>query len=379
MKFNKKVNHKELWLDSMVGMSWGFFSTLIIGTIIGLIGEYNGKDPDVFTSIKLALTFITSFAIGVGVGIKAKLSPLQIIALGIVALLAAQSMIIVKYQNSEFIFNDIKINIKTSGSGDVLAAWLSSVILLYIFKMFTWNSLFDIFIIPLLGVLVGLINFLYLAYITSFISSSLNWIISKSINDKLSLAILLSPIIGMIMGLALSLPISSAAIAFSLSLSGNAGIAALAGTSAQMITFGTITYLGTKSWPQALSVAFGTSMLQMKNYTKKPTLLIIPLISSGLTALIATIAFAPNQLIDYADNSVTTGMGTSALYGQIYTFIENSWTNIYAWINVIVIHLIIPIIIGTFWWFILSREEFIKGEWLQLWENTAQDISKKQN
>lgn len=126
------------------------------------------------------------------------------------------------------------------------------------------------------------------------------------------------------MGLALTLPISSAAIAFSLSLSGNAGIAALAGTSAQMVTFAVITYLGTKSIPQALSVGIGTSMLQIKNYSRHPILLLVPTISSGLCALIATASFAPGALINYAGNTVTTGMGTCALYGQIYTFIETS-------------------------------------------------------
>lgn len=134
------------------------------------------------------------------------------------------------------------------------------------------------------------------------------------------------------MGLALSLPTSSAAIAFALKLQGSAAIAAMAGTAAQMISFGVLTFWATRSVSKTIAVSFGTSMLHMSNYAKKPMILLIPTISSALCALIATIIFTNKVSYPLVNNegSVTTGMGTCVLYGPIFTLQENSWENTYA-------------------------------------------------
>jgi uncharacterized membrane protein len=103
-------------------MTWGFIATLIVGTIIGIFGLYSKNN--VFISIKNALTFLTPFGIGVGIGIKNKLKPLQIFATSICAFIVSKSLIKPYLKNQEFIFNSIKINLemKMFIPGDIFAA-----------------------------------------------------------------------------------------------------------------------------------------------------------------------------------------------------------------------------------------------------------------
>lgn len=126
------------------------------------------------------------------------------------------------------------------------------------------------------------------------------------------------------MGLALSLPTSSAAIAFALHLKGDAATAAMAGTAAQMISFGVMTYISTKSIQKSLAVGFGTSMLQIHNFSRKPQLLILPAVISALAALVAVPALPLAFPLEGGTGGRTTsGMGSAALYGQIFTLHDN--------------------------------------------------------
>lgn len=338
----KKINQKGLWFDSMTGMTIGFISTLIVGTIIGIFGLYSNEN--IFISIKNGMTFITPFGIGIGIGIKHKLKPLQILATGLSAFIVGKSLLIPHYNDGAFDFfsGSVDINMKLL-PGDIFASWLSGVIMLYIFDLYKKDTSIDIFLIPLIGILVGIINALWLTYLTTVITILLEYIIENTINEKLWIGLLLAPIFGMIIGLTLSLPTSSAAIAFALVLHGDAAIIAIAATSAQMISFGVLTYLTTKSISKSLSVGFGTSMLHINNYIKKPKLLLIPTFLSMFSALIALSAF--HGTLPFPIHSTTSGMGTCAMYGQIFTLKENGWANGSAWMNITLIQLLLPFIL----------------------------------
>lgn len=124
------------------------------------------------------------------------------------------------------------------------------------------------------------------------------------------------------MGLALSLPTSSAAIAVALHLHGDAATAAMAGTAAQMIAFGVLTYLATRKVSTSLAVGFGTSMLHLQNFTRKPIILLLPTLISAIVALVA-VAALPLEFPAGAHGTPTSGMGACALYGQIFTLDDN--------------------------------------------------------
>lgn len=87
---NKKIDHKKLWIDSMTGMSTGFFSTLIIGSFMSILGMYTTADT-VFDQIKYIVGAVTPFAIGMAIGWKAGKSLLQCFAIGLASLIAARS------------------------------------------------------------------------------------------------------------------------------------------------------------------------------------------------------------------------------------------------------------------------------------------------
>lgn len=380
IKLNKDFNHKSLWLNSMLGMSMGFFSTLIVGALMGIVGIYSADN--IFLDIKLIFTAITPFAIGTAIGMYEKLKPLEILALGLTSFIAARSLMITSFINGHIVLDDVKINLNLSlkNPGDVFSAWISSVLMLYFFSWLKINTLFDFLLLPLLGVAMGVFFALWLTYIISFITTILCFIIYHSSNKNYALAIVLAPVIGSLMGLALSLPTSSAAIAFALKLQGSAAIAAMAGTAAQMISFGVLTFWATKSISKTIAVSFGTSMLHMPNYSKKPLLLLIPTISSALCSLVATIIFTDKLTYSLVNNngSVTTGMGTCVLYGPIFTLQENSWDNIYAWLNVLIIQLLLPLIITTIMIYIPKINKLIRKEDLQLWNITVLNTLKKQ-
>lgn len=367
------IKHKQLWIDSMIGMTWGFIATLVVGTIVGLFGIHQDNTWSHMTnSVKATMTYLTPFAIGAGVAFKAKLKPLQLMAIMIATGITAHSAFIPKITDSGIDWHSAKIgldagiiNLKggTALPGDVFGAWISSVLLVYFFSLVKWDFMLDIIFLPLLGAMLGIFNSLYLTYATSSILVILEWCVEHSINESHTWGILLAPVVGIIMGLALSMPTSSAAMAFALKLHGDAATAAMAATAAQMISFGVMTYLATGSIQKSIAVGFGTSMLQMKNFMRKPQLLIIPTVMSALMAM-AAVAAVP---LDFVPGRVTSGMGTCGLYGQIFTLEENGWSSWQSWVNVTVFQLLIPALLTAgVGYYVMNRKLWIKKEWMEI-------------
>lgn len=377
MNINRKVDHKDLWINSMTGMSMGFFSTLILGTLVGLIGLYS-KD-NIFLNVKNVLMYISPFAVGIGIGMKSKLNPLQILALALGSFIVSKSLIVPIYANDSVVFDKVSINLSTNIRyvGDILSAWLSGVIFLYLISIFKLKTNWDFIILPVTGILIGISEAFWLTYVITMISVGLEYTLNKASQVNVSLMIILAPLIGAVLGLSLSLPISSAAIAFTINMHGDAAIAGLAGTSAQMITFGVLTFWSTKSVSKTLAVGFGTSMLQLDNFMRRPKLLIIPTLSSAITALVAVATF--KGTLSYNSDFATAGMGTSVLYGQIMTMQIHGWSNLNGWMFVIFIQLLLPILIGFISIQLIEKTKFIKikKEWLNIWTNTQPNTLEK--
>ena len=354
----KKIDHKKLWIDSMIGMTIGFMATLIIAQIFAIIGIYS-KD-NVFIDIKKGLTYITPFAIGVAVGAKLKQDPLKIMAIGLAAMIAAHSSLVPTFKAGEINFLSAKANISTNIAlpGDVFAAWIVSVFAVYIFTFYKWQSPIDVLLFPLMGLILGTAFAMSLTYITTLTLVVLEYIVEKTINDSYVLGILLAPILGMIIGLALSFPTSSAAMAFAVGLHGDAAVAAMAATAAQMISFGLMTYMSTRSIGKSLSVAFGTTMIQMPNFSRKPLLLLIPTLSSMISAMLAVAIF--HNHMPFKAPSVTSGMGMCFLYGPIFTLQENGWGSVWSWTHIFGMQLLLPILL-TFPAMLL----FMKKQWIK--------------
>ena len=367
----KSINHRKIWLNSMIGMTWGFLATLVVGTIIGLFGINQQSSFSHFVNnIKGSLTYITPFGIGVGIGIKANLKPVQILAIGIGAFIVGQSLFVPKYNPGGIdwipkqfgIFVPKTLTNKTLFlPGDVFGAWIAGVSWIYFFKVFKWNTFIDVIIVPIVGAVIGFVESFFVAYATSTAFVLLEWLIQQTINKNHIEAIFLAPILGLLMGFALSFPTSSAAAALQLHLTGDAATAAIAATAAQMLSFGVMTYFSTKSWSKTIAVAFGSSMIHMDNFMKKPKILIVPGFVSAISALLA-VAIVPLEFpISPTIGKVTSGMGTAGLYGQIFTLQENGWTNLSSWMNVIFMQILVPIVITIpISFLVFKKYKFIK-------------------
>ncbi len=369
-KINKTFNQKEVWLNSMIGMTFGFFATLILGTIIGLFGKI--PHMHFMYDIKNVLSYSVGLGIGIGVGIKCGLKPMQIFAVGIASMLASISMLIPHYSTTSqtittanlkygfFTFTHLKKGIP----GDVLAAWLIAVAVVYLFKLIEFKTYVDIFIVPIFGLLIGMIAAGSLTFITSGLLSAVEWITDLLARSSKELNFVLAPLIGLIMGLALTLPTSSAAIAIMLHMHGAPASAAMAATAAQMISFAVLTWITNKSVGKTLAVGLGTSMLHLQNIIKKPKILIIPVLASMIAAICAV--GLPLEFPSGEFGVPTSGMGTAAMYGPIFTLFENGWTNHWAWIHVLIMQISLPIIITLILWVIFKKMKWINESELKL-------------
>lgn len=367
---NTELNHKEIWLNSLIATGSGFFVTLIISVIFGLVGRYS--NDNVFLSIKSFLAFISPFVVGIAIGIKQKMSILETIGIGIVGFLVSNSTVKPNYDlktnNISYIVEKIGIHLNFSIIGDVATAWIASVLLVYLYKTFPIKTSFDIIIIPLVAIIMSLFLILWLAYVTNLFLVWLKFLIHISINSNSILRISLSPIVGFVMGLTLTLPISSASIAYSIHLNYQGASIALAATCGQMITFGTMVLLNTKKIGTTIATSFGTTMVHMQNYTKNWKILIFPCVSSAMCGFLASL-LSINFDLENTNNFVLGGMGTSVLYGPIFTFIELGLQNYIVWIYVILIQFTLPIIIGVVAHFVNKKIILYKKGELNLWNN----------
>ncbi|WP_027333965.1 PTS sugar transporter subunit IIC [Mycoplasma elephantis] len=365
-----KLNHKTIWFDSLIGTGLGFFATLIIGGLFGMVGSYSSEN--IFVSIKIFLSFISPLAIGLAISIKNKRSILETIAISLSAFIVSNSSVkpVFDVVNNNIIYEVSTININTNIKivGDAVSAWLASVIIIYFFNIVHIDNSFSILVLPLIGVALGIVNALWLTYICNLILIWIEWLIVNSVNSNNVLRIILSPIVGLIMGLALTLPISSASIAYSIHLNSYGASIAVAATTAQMISYGFIVLLSTKNISYYISTSFGTTMTHMNNYVKNWKLLILPCFASMICGFLASLLPCEFNL-EKNQNYVLGGMGSAVLYGPIFTIIELGYSEIWSWIHVLCLQFILPMLLATGFHFLNKKLCWYQNEELKLWKN----------
>ncbi len=345
-KIKKIFNH--IFIDGLTGMAWGLFSTLIIGLIIEQIGKLVGDCLVGNTLIMFGkiCSILTGAGIGVGVAIKYKSS-------NFVTLSAAGAGLIGAYA-SKIITGSIFVNgsIVLSGPGEPLGAFLASFVGVTFGNLVSGKTKVDIIVVPLvtiiLGGAVGLLVGPSISSMMSALGNLINWSVEK---QPFVMGILVSIIMGMI----LTLPISSAALAIILNLSGLAAGAATVGCSANMIGFAVASYKENKV-SGLLSQGLGTSMLQVPNIMKKPIIWLPAIVASAILGPLSTMVFK------MTNNSSGAGMGTSGLVGQFMTWqtmsgVENHLTLL---IKILLLHFILPGLIAYVVSFIMRKKGIIK-------------------
>lgn len=280
-----EISGKRYGIDALGAMAQGLFASLLIGTIIATIGEQLGIELLVATGGYAKA--VTGEAMAVAIGLSLHCPPLVLFSLAAVGH-AANTL---------------------GGAGGPLAVLLITIVAAEFGKAVSKETKIDIIVTPLVTILVGAL----LAALCAPAIGSAASAVGKAIMWATELQpFLMGIIISVIVGVALTLPISSAAICAALSLTGLAGGAALAGCCAQMVGFAVMSYRE-NGLGGLFAQGIGTSMLQMGNIVKRPRIWLPPIIASAITGPVATCVF--RLRMDGA--AVASGMGTCGLVGQI--------------------------------------------------------------
>lgn len=324
---------KRYCVDALGGMALGLFSTLIIGLIIKQIGGFfPGTDTLAVTDgvractsfhaalvytgrflicIGQILTVLTGAGIAAGVSHALKAPKLAIygsILTGTVGAYSLKFISAVTNANTSFITTNGALLL--TGPGDPLSAFFAALVGAELGRLVSGKTKIDIIVVPAVTIISGCAAAVLLG---PSLAAASAWL-GKAIN----LATELHPfwmgiVLSVVMGLILTLPISSAAIAIMLGLSGLAGGASTAGCSAQMIGFAVISFHD-NGFNGLFAQGIGTSMLQIPNIIKNPLIWIPPTFASAITGPIASCVLKMETL------PAGAGMGTSGLVGQIMTW-----------------------------------------------------------
>lgn len=300
-------------VNTLNGMAYGFFSSLIIGTILKQIGTFCNVGE--LVAWGNMATYLMGPAIGVGIGYVVEAKGINLIASIIAGAIGAGTF---------------------SGSGVVvgnpIGAYIAVIIAVEVTKFVQGKTPVDILLVPLTSILLAGIVTMFLS---PYISQVITWI-GSVINDGVKMQpFFMSIIVAVLMGMALTAPISSAAIGVMLNLSGLAAGAALAGCCAQMIGFAVMS-MQDNDIGDVIAIGIGTSMLQFKNIVKRPVIWIPPIIASMVIAPISTV------VLGIQCNAVGSGMGTAGFVG-ILSAIDVMGSQY--WIPILLIDIVAPILL----------------------------------
>lgn len=304
MKTIKKIcNH--IFIDGLSGMALGLFSTLIIGTIIQQIGTFlSGNIGNMLYEIGKIAAAMTSAGIGVGVACKFKESALVTFSSATAAMVGGFA--------SKILAGTVLVNgtIVLSGPGEPLGAFIAALVGIELGHLFSGKTKIDILVTPFITILSGSIIGLLLGPPISSFMTSLGSLINWGTEQQ---PFLMGVIVSVLMGMILTLPISSAALGVILNLSGLAAGAAVIGCCCNMIGFAVASYRENKLGG-LIAQGIGTSMLQVPNILKKPIIWLPAIVSSAIVGPLGTVLF------NMQCNATGSGMGSAGFVGQIMTW-----------------------------------------------------------
>ena len=282
---NIEFSAKRYGIDALGAMAQGLFCSLLIGTIIRTLGSQTGLT--FLTDIGTYAMAVSGPAMAVAIGYALKADPMVLFSLAAVGYAA----------NAE------------GGAGGPLAVLLIAIISAECGKAFSKETKIDILVTPGVTILVGVALAKLIAPPIGTAASAFGLLIDQATRLQ---PFLMGIAVSVLVGVALTLPISSAAICSVLGLTGLAGGAAVAGCCAQMIGFAVISFRENR-WGGLVSQGLGTSMLQMPNIIRNPRIWIAPTLASAVTGPIATCIFR----LEMNGAPINSGMGTCGLCGPI--------------------------------------------------------------
>lgn len=313
----KGMNKDNYIVKTLNGMAYGFFASLIIGTILKQVGIWTHIND--FVSWGQIASYLMGPAIGVGMALVLDAKGLNMISAVIAGTIGAGTLT----------FDQGTVSVAV---GNPVSAYLAVILAVEITKLVQDKTPLDILLVPLTSILcAGLITKFIGPYITWFIVC-IGQLINQGVNMQ---PIFMGMIVSVLMGMALTAPISSAAIGIMLGLNGLAAGAALAGCCAQMVGLAIMSF-DDNTIGDVIAIGIGTSMLQFKNIVKRPIIWIPPIIASIISGVIST------SIVKLECTAVGSGMGTAGLVGLLEC-IQVMGVNY--WIPLLLVDVVLPMII----------------------------------
>ena len=282
---NIEISAKRYGIDALGAMAQGLFCSLLIGTIIKTLGQQ--LSIQYLIDIGAYAMSVSGPAMAVAIGYALKADPMVLFSLAAVGWAA----------NAE------------GGAGGPLAVLIIAIIAAECGKMVSKETKVDILVTPGVTILIGVALAKLIAPPIVSVASAFGLVIDNATTLQ---PFWMGIAVSVLVGIALTLPISSAAICSVLGLTGLAGGAAVAGCCAQMVGFAVMSFKENR-WGGLVSQGLGTSMLQMPNIVKNPRIWIPPTLASAITGPIATCVFG----LEMNGAPINSGMGTCGLCGQI--------------------------------------------------------------
>ena len=328
---------KRYFIDAMGAMAQGLFCTLLVGTILNTIGQ------------QFHIGFLNAVIVTIGKGDGAVHYTIGGLCSAMVG--PGMAVAIARALNAPplVLFSLIPVGFATNYMGDAggpLAVLFVAIVAAELGKAVSKETKIDILVTPIVTVLVGVG---FAALIAAPVGTA-----ASAVGQAIMWATELQPffmgiLVSVIIGIALTLPISSAAICFALGLTGLAGGAAVAGFCAQMVGFAVMSFPENR-WGGLAAQGLGTSMLQMGNIVRNPRIWIPPTLASAITGPLATCLFR----LEMNGPAISSGMGTCGLVGQIGVY--TGWVNDVAsgakaavtgmdWLGLVLISFVLPAVL----------------------------------
>jgi uncharacterized membrane protein len=313
-------------IKALGAMALGLFASLLSGVILKTLGELIGIE--FFVTVGSFAMKLMGPAVGVAIAHALGAPPLVLF-----------SAVVTGAAGAEF--------------GGPVGAFLAALVGTEFGKIVSKETKLDIIITPMVTFLAG---FLVAYFIGPYIDSFMKWLGTTIIWATEKQPFFMGIFVATVVGLALTAPISSAALCIMMGLDGLAGGAATAGCCAQMIGFAVMSFKA-NGWGGFFAQGLGTSMLQIPNIIKHPILLVPPTLAGMITGPLSITVWRMENL------DIGSGMGTSGLVGQISTIaaMGNSWD---VWLAIALLHFILPAVLTLLIALPLRRAGLIKDEYM---------------
>lgn len=317
----------RLFIDGLSGMAYGLFSTLIIGTIICQIANIIGDNQvgAYLNAMGSVAKTLTGAGIGVGVACKLKASPLTTVAAAVAGMVGAFPTV-------------AKDAFAMGAPGEPLGAFIAAYVAIEIGYFVSGKTKVDIIVTPICCILLGSAAGYFVG---PYISTFMKWV-----GEIVNVNVQQSPILGgmlvsVVMGILLTLPISSAAVGISMGITGLAAGAATVGCCCNMVGFAVISYRENK-FGGLIAQGIGTSMIQMPNIVRRPLIWLPAILSSAILGPVSS------AVLKMVSNPVGSGMGSAGLVGQFMAYdsmISSGVSPVITLLEIVLMHFVLPAVL----------------------------------